>query len=291
MATVLELDRPIKRKITAGTVHWFNQCIERGKCEPFAEVVKITPGLADHILKFNPDNRKLKPVKQGQYATDICAGQWKLNGETVIVAKDGFLNDGQNRLTAVVEAGLPIDTFIAFGVERETRTTVDQGAARTAGDYLAMLGVSHGNQIAGIARLVMAYEASGGKSIGKAKDFTNAEVVQRGLNDAAVGRAACYANVAARHTRFLAAPSIIGACLYILRNEDEAVADEYMNQIAYGENIRRGDPAYAVRSALTNLDRLDKSARMEMIFRGWNAYRKNRPLTLAKSLGTFPALV
>lgn len=291
MATVLERITTKPRKFEAGTVHWFNECIERGKTEPFAPVVKVTPGLAEHILKFNPDNRKLRPVKQGHYATDISGGRWKLNGETIIIAKDGFLNDGQNRLVSVIEAQTPIDTFMVFGVERDTRITVDQGAARTAGDYLTMLGVAHGNQLAGIARLVMAYEADSGRSISKRRDFTNAQVVQRCLNDAELQEVAAYANHAARFTKGMAYPAIIGACLYILSDEDREDARDFIDQIAYGENIKRGDPAYAVRTALGNFEKEDRAARMEMIFRGWNAYRQHRQLTLAKALGSFPALV
>lgn len=291
MATVLERITTKPRKFEAGTVHWFKQCLERGLREPFAEVVTITPGLAEYILNNNPDNRALKPVKQGHYATDMVGGTWALNGENIIVAKDGSLNDGQNRLYSVIEAQTPIETFIAFGVERDTRTTVDQGAARSAGDYLTMLGIPQGNQCAGVARLVIAYERNGGKSIKGRRDITNNEIVRRVLSDDGIIDAARYSHATARYLRGMASPSVIGACLYILRDESRSEADEYIGQVAYGEGIRRGDPAFAVRLALVNHELQDAAVRMEFIFRGWNAYRQSRPLTLAKKLGTFPALV
>lgn len=292
MATVLERIAPrAAKKPEAGTVHWFNECVERGKREIFAVPITITPALADVMLGRNPDNRKIKPVKLAQYASDMLAGRWSFNGEAIKITGEGLLNDGQHRLTAICEAGLPQQMLVVFGVQRQTRTTLDQGAARTAGDYLTMDGIANGNQAAGIARLVMAYEASDGKTISKAKEYTNAEVVARVKSDESVSEVARYANAAARFTRGLAIPSVIGACLYILNGEHAGDAREYMDQVAYGENIRRGDPAFAVRTALSNLERSDKQARMEMILRGWNAYRQNRPLSLAKSLGTLPALV
>lgn len=293
MASVTDLlDRPPKaKKVEAGTVTWFKECLTRGLREPFAEVTTITPGLAEYILTNNPDNRKLKPVKQGHFATDMVGGSWELNGEPIIIAKDGALNDGQNRLFAIIEAQTPVETFVTFGVERATRTSVDQGAARGAGDYLVMLDIPHANQSAGVARLVIAYGRNGGKSIRGRRDITNTEIKNRVLADEALIDAARYAHATARYLRGMASPSVVGACLYILRDENRFEADDYIGQVAYGENIKRGDPAFAVRTALVNHELQDASARMEIIFRGWNAYRQNRPLTLAKTLGTFPALV
>ncbi len=294
MASVLELNTPTKSKKQpdAGTVHWFDDCVARAKTSgPFAEITVVTPGLAEQVLERNPDNRNLKPTKLGHFATDMLAGEWTFNGEPIIISRDGELNDGQHRLRAVAEAGTPQPFLVVFGLSRESRTTVDQGSARTAADYLTMDGVPNAAQAAGIARLVMAYEASGGKTLSRAGDFTNAQILGRVETDAEIADAARFASATARYMKGLAIPSVVGACLYVLAGEHAGDARAYMEQIAYGESIKRGDPAFAARTALANLDRPDKAARMEIIFRGWNAYRQNRPLSLAKSLGTLPALV
>lgn len=292
MATVLERIVPAKtKKPEAGTVHWFNECVERGKREVFSEVVTATPGLANVILDGNQDNRNIKPIKLAQFAADMLAGRWTFNGEAIKISKEGLLNDGQHRLSAIREAGIPHPLLFIFGLERDSRTTLDQGSARTAGDYLAMDGVGNGNMAAGIARLVIAFEEDAGKSISKAKGYTNAQIVARVKSDTAIIDATHYAGNANKYTRGMAIPSIVGACFYILSGEHPNDAKAYMDQVCYGESIRRGDPAFAVRTALVNMERVDKAARMEMIFRGWNAYRQNRPLSLAKSLGSFPALV
>lgn len=291
MATVATLERPRQKKLEAGTVHWFNECVLRGKREVFTEVITVSPGLADVILSNNPDNRNIKPIKFAQFAADMLAGRWTFNGEAIKISKEGLLNDGQHRLSAIREAGVPQPMLFIFGLARESRTTLDQGAARTAGDYLAMDGIGNGNMAAGIARLVMAFEDGGGRTISKAKEYTNAQVVARVKSDAAIIDATHYACNANKYTRGMAIPSIVGSCFYILCGEHSGDAKSYMDQVCYGENIRRGDPAFAVRTALVNMERVDKAARMEMIFRGWNAYRQNRPLSLAKSLGSFPALV
>ncbi len=293
MASVLELNRPVKQKKQpdAGTVKWFQDCVERGRNGPFAEVITITPGLAEVMLSNNESNRNLRLAKLAQFTSDMLGGRWVFNGESVLVADTGELNDGQHRLAAIVEAGTPQTFLVAFGVKRDTRTTVDQGSARAAGDYLQMQGVAHAPALAGVTRLVMAYEAGRGRHINAASVITNAQVVARANNDPLLHEAAAFAHCGARFVKGFLIPSIIGACYYLLSGEHPADAKVFMEQVVYGEDIRRGDPAFAVRNSLQNIDGPNKAGRMEIVFRGWNAFRQNRPLTLAKNLGTFPALV
>lgn len=278
------------KKPEAGTVHWFDQCIQRGKREVFSETITVTPGLANAILGSNPDNRNIRPTKLAQFATDMRAGRWAFNGEPVIVAKSGDLNDGQHRLGAIIEANVPIPMLFVFGVDRDTRTTVDQGSARTASDYLGMEGVQYAAQAASIARLVIAYERSFGQDVAGTKYITNAEVVARVNNDPDIGVSAHFAQSHNKSTRMFCAPSAIGAAHYLLRREHPSEADAFMEQVCVGEGLRKTDPAFAVRERLWTTTKY-AGQKMEVIFRGWNAYRSRRPLKLAKVLGNFPALV
>lgn len=275
----------------AGTVHWFNECVDRSRSGVITEVVTVTPGLASVILQRNADNRSIKPVKSQHYAADIIAGRWVFNGEPIIVSDTGELNDGQHRMQAVIDANIPVQFLIVFGLPRETRATVDQGAARTAGDYLAMGGMTNANMTAGITRLVRAYYDSGEKGLSLAKEYSNAQIVAAAKADPALHEAGDYAQCVTKYARGMLLPSIIGFCFYVLNEVDPTDAHEYLNQICVGENIKRGDPAFAVRSALSNVERSSKAQRAELVFRGWNAFRQGRKLTLAKTLGTFPALV
>lgn len=275
----------------AGTVHWFNECVERSKSGVFSEVVTVTPGLASAILQRNENNRNVRKVKAAHYANDMARGRWTFNGEPIIIADTGDLNDGQHRLYGVIDANTPLPFLFVFGLPRESRLTVDQGGARTAGDYLAMGSMKNASTVAGVARLIMAYEAEDGRNLNRAHDYTNAQIVERVNRDDDLHPAAEYAQSVAKYAKGLLIPSLSGAAFYILSEINAEQAREYLNKVIVGENIKRGDPAFAVRNALTNLERSSKSDRLEMVFRGWNAMRQGRKLTLAKSLGTFPALV
>jgi len=273
----------------AGTVHWFKQCVERSHIEDFTDKVTVTPGLANCILQNNPNNRNLSEKKVREYASDMAGGRWVYNMEPIIIAVSGELNDGQHRLQAIIESNIPQTFLIAFGASRESRTTLDQGQGRTAGHYLAMQGVESGKACASIANSVIGLETSGGKNI--RSGATHAEIVERVKADQDIRSAAHFANTVARYARGLLTPSQIGTCHYMFGKHDVADAERYLTQVCVGENIKRGDPAFAVRQALGSMEREGRLDRIELAFRGWVAFRQGRKLTLAKVLGTLPALI
>lgn len=281
---------PTPKKPEAGTVHWLSECIERGKRGVFSEVTTVTPGLAQEMLRRNPDNRNIKPSKAAQFTADMIAGRWAFNGEPLILSKEGLLNDGQHRLQGIIDANTPLSMVIVFGLERESRTTVDQGSARTAGDYIHMEGGSHGNQCASIARVVLAYERSEGRHIRDSGKFTNAEVVARVKSDPQILAAAEYASKVQKHTMAFAAPAIIGGAFYILSQINKADAREYMDAVSLGEGLRLYDPAHTVREALLKYGKGSRQPKIEMILHGWNKHRIKSKLKLVRTNGAFPAI-
>lgn len=288
MATVMKLAPTAQPE--PGTVHWLNTSIDRGKSEVFSEVASVSPGLAAVILNSrNADNRPVKR-KVDIYASDMRNGLWQFNGEPLIFASDGLLNDGQHRLQAVIDANISQQFICIFGVTRASRMTVDQGAARCAGDYLGMGGTKNAHTLAAVAKGVLSFERGNGIRIAP-KEISNSEVVSRAKTDSGIADACDYAVEAYRSTRSFAAPKVIGTAFYLLADVHPGDAKEYMDAVCYGEGLKRKDPAYAAREALINLGQATLQAKLEVIFRGWVAFRQNRTLQMAKVLGSFPALI
>lgn len=276
-----------------GTIHWLNKCIERGKREVFTETTTVTPALADALLRANPNNRPLSESRVRRFARDMIDGRWDFNGEPVIVASGGDLNDGQHRLSAIISSNCPQRLLLVFGVTRESRLTVDQGGARTAGHYLGMEGVKNANLCASIARIVLGFETSDGAKT--RSEVSNSEVFLRSMTDDGIGAAAHYAATASKYARGLLTATYIGSAYYLFAAINESDARKFLDQVCVGENIKRGDPAFAVRRALagheTSGTHAARKDAMEVVFRGWNAFRQRRKLNLAKTLGVLPALV
>lgn len=270
----------------AGTVHWLNTCIERSKSGVISEVIMVTPALASEFLRRNEGNRSVKQTKAAQYAADMRDGRWKFNGEPIIVSDTGELNDGQHRMQAIIDANVTLPFLFVFGLTRESRETVDQGAARGAGDYLAMGGMASATTAATISRLLLAYERSGGQNI-ETKLITNGEVVARARQDEEIVASAKFGHRMGMKSRNYVPGTIIGFCHYLFSDIDQEDAEEYLTQVCTGAGLRPGSPALVVRERLL-AEGKSRSKKTAIIFRGWNFHRRGMKVRPNSLYGTLP---
>lgn len=275
---------------------WLAQRVARGQKEPFSEIATITPSIAKHILERNDDNRSLKDGLVRQIATDIASGLWQLNGESIIIAKDGLLNDGQHRLSAVVESGKPIQTVIMFGVSRASRDTVDMGSSRSAGDIIGMHGGKYANNAAAVSQLLMmyrrgAYAISGSKHGTLSRKPTKQEILAYyARHGKEIDK--CVARIVS-HKFFKNTGVTSWAVAYALLSRINLDAAElFFTRAATGENLSRGDSILTMRGHfLERQERTHTWERLELIIRYWNAWRKRRPTSRRiASLGSYPEI-
>lgn len=137
------VDAWVKRQIHEGT-----------KCR-ISEFCELTPELAQILLTSNKGNRRVNAANLGAIMRDMAQGRWAANGETVIVSKDGMLNDGQHRCFGAIITGSCIETAVAFGVDRDSIATVDIGRKRTGADRLGIGGVTNYVLMSAVSSLVI----------------------------------------------------------------------------------------------------------------------------------------
>lgn len=249
------------------------------KGKPVAQMVKLTPELASVLLERNPANRKINETAVERYAYEMIGNSWVFNGEPMIVSDTGELNDGQHRCAAVVKSGKAIDIILIVGVPRATRTTLDQGRARTAGDYLSMEGHHNTNILAAAAQHAWQFDNYGMLNprtmVGRA---TKSEVLK--FVDANPGLRRSLEIFSMKNSRGLGGQALLGFCHFAIgkvgRPED---VDTFFLALTEGVNLGRGHPALYVRTRMMSLikDR-DTNAKAELIFRAWNAWRKGQKL-------------
>lgn len=265
---------------------WLADRIRRGQTEVFSEVISLTPVLAELLLENNPDNRNLRHKKVETFATDIRNGDWPLNGETLKLSKEGLLNDGQHRCHAVISAGRPIPTIITFGVARETRMTVDQGAVRTAGNYLAMAGYECSNQMSAVSSMLWQMETLG--RLSKHEKPTKVQISQvanahPGISDSI---RAVPSNARVGRSR-----SVLAFCHYLISRRAKLHADSFFLRLVLGDGLSRNDPIYHCRERLIGGQRITQEEKVEIILRTWNAHRKGQRQTKCSPImGTLPAI-
>lgn len=248
---------------------------------PFAEVVTVTPELASLLLQRNPsdENRKLSRATVAKYASDMRAGRWQgMNGQTIVISKDGYLNDGQHRLNAVIECEGHIPFTIVFGAERESRMTLDQNKIRTSGDYIGMAGVGNANKVAAVAAILIAYETDSFRNSGNQTFHSQTRPTKAALHAYALSHldeitTAIHVadNKAAR--RFTTDTRLAATLCIIARKAGFERAKDFIERVVDGDGLRKSDPEFKVRERLMG-DRLTHTPpvrrTLEIIIRGWN---------------------
>lgn len=287
-----------KEMLNIGTVtdpsDWLNKQLAKSAewGFPYIPLVNVDTAMATALLAINSRNRPLRERRALRYRHDMEQGLWVTNGEAIVITVDGAMISGQHRCEAIKGTELVIPMFLAIGVPAESDVTVDQGAPKNAGDYLAMKGEDNAPTLAKIARLRLAYDANDGEAIKDTAKPTNADVllyVNQKHDD--VSRSAKMATELREFTKPIAAPSVVGFVHNVLHDIDPEAADKYITDVAKGEQIKEGDPAFAVRNRLLNMGKTGVAKKAEVMFSGWNAFHSGRTLKNVRVTGRLPRLV
>ena len=274
--------------LTTRDLSWFSERVERGRKEVFLEIVTITPDIAKRMLEMNNDNRNINEKLINTIATDILHGNWVLNGETIIVSKDGFLNDGQHRLLAVIAADRPIQSAMMFGVDRASRTTIDMGRARLAADFLHMTGVPSANLAAAVAGLWSSYSHG---EYGYHRHSWQDIIKFHRHNAEDIGNAIrhVFKNAFARSVN--ATP--IAVAYLVLRKVNATATEIFLDNLFLGANLGKNDAILWLRNKLMMMVPERKRAweKLEMILRYWNAWRTEAWVTRHFTIvGSYPKI-
>jgi len=119
------------------------------------ELVNVTPDIAKAWLDKNTSNRKPSKRFVQQSARDMKRKEWILTGDPIKFDNTGALIDGQHRLSACIVAGVPFETFVAYGLEPVSKTVVDTGKPRSGRDVLYMNGIKNSSYIATGLRIMI----------------------------------------------------------------------------------------------------------------------------------------
>ena len=93
------------------------------------EVEIITPANAEAYLKNNAKHRKIKQKKVNEYIQEMQDGKWRLNGKVIIFDSNGRLLNGQHRLSAVAQSGVPLTILVVRGVDPSVLETNEENNA------------------------------------------------------------------------------------------------------------------------------------------------------------------
>lgn len=264
---------------------WLDEEVKKAKKGVTTQVVELTPALAEILLERNDANRRISPFYVDLFSRDIEHGAWRFNGEPIIIADDGRMNDGQHRCAAVIDAGKPLTVVLVIGVKRDTRTTLDQGRIRTIGDYLSMEGHIDANALGATCNYIWQWQTRGLlSSSGQAKP-SKSEMLE--LIEAHPDIADSISVIPRKGAPAMGGLSMLAFSHWAFsRTAPVSEATLFMTKLTGGASLLSRDPILYIRNRLiAERGKLRLNDKAELIFRGWNASRRGETTSRLPILG------
>lgn len=245
------------------------------------QVLTITPEMAMQLLDANEKNRPLNQNHVNRIARQIIEGKWKFNGDTIKIAKNGDILDGQHRLWAIVEAKQAVETIVVRDIEADAFATIDTiSKPRSGADILSMHGVTHHRVMVSTAlhwlirwqrKTLENYRAPVNK-------IENSDIEDAFGNNAGILRAA----ERATRCRGLTSTGIIAFFYYILTNRNPDLAERMIHTMENPAGVGVNDPFFRLRAYLTDNKHKDPLITIALMIKAANAAHEQRELRVLR---------
>lgn len=246
------------------------------------EVQEVTPEQAKVWLERGGVNRKPTERLVARLAAAIRRGEWQLTGDSVKLDEEGQVIDGQHRLLAIIEAGIPVTTLIARGVARSAMDVIDTGRVRQANDVLSLHGYANTMALAACCRALLLLEHFGRYNItGRQVSLvvTNTTILRYATEHPEAGDGVRLAENA-RRNGLAGGTGLLGACLTLFLRLDAAAAEWFAAALGSGANLDEDSPILRLRNRLSGRDYgiiQDSKGReqiMALVIKAWNTWRR-----------------
>lgn len=255
----------------------------------------LNPAAAAALRENGVKNRPIRSFHANWLAQEMLAKRWVPNGETMILDARGKLLDGQHRCRAGEISGCTFRTYLVHLPSHGASffDSIDQCAARSAGDRLGLDGVKNYNITAAMIRALGLYEMPGDKdATSSVRKFGTAEIRKKyesdrqGFDDAA----SAVASVASLLSGLVPA-AVAAFVVYMASKQNAEKAALFLNGLATGENLSKTNPVLLLRNRLLEQKSSKKFARrylLALTIRAWNCYRDQTAIKILKWYPTSP---
>jgi hypothetical protein len=277
-------------------VEWLRlgaEAAERG--EIYGVNADVTREIAAALLSLNTNNRNINEKGVQYFEEAIRKSRFHLMGSGPVVSRTGVLNDGQHKLTAVVNTGISVKMFLHFGEQDTARSVHDSGGAgkRTASQAISIEykgAIPHAKVSATVARIIMSGQL--GDQPNMRKIAHDEYVMFVGIANPLLSQSALEGQRLYRTTK--AAEGPCAAAHYFIRTEGrhpDRLA-EFWEKVILPANLNSDDPRFVLHHWLINkeynkiagrsgMQRSQAAARalMGTVVRGWNKFIKGERVT------------
>lgn len=254
------------------------------------EFILIDPAMAIKLLEKNTMNRMPRPRIIREYARQMTAGLWKEEtGESIKIALDGTILDGQQRLMAIIQSNVSLSFMVISELDKDVFKVLDSGTKRTGGDILHTAGITNSKNK---ASAILRYKALkiGSVKLSDAPRFyiSNSEVLiiyneRQKFWDAAINMGQSWYNESSRLLT-ISEFSALYAFFYDINSDDSF---NFIDKLASGVGLENDDPIKRLRDKLMFAKinprfSIPNYYRTGMIYKAWNFYRDKKALKVLK---------
>jgi hypothetical protein len=257
-----------------------------------AATMTMTPEVARRWLDVpGTKNRHVRPTILRKYVLAMAGRRWVLNGEPIILDKQGRVLDGQHRLLACIESTATFPTVVVRGVDAAAFATLDTGRSRQAQDVLSIEGYPHPLTLGGIANFLWEVEVN---RLPDSKDRSDHTQVAKLVHDnpGLISSAAAVRGFRWRPLK----NATFGLFHFLAGRVDPKARDEFFDHLSNGVGLTKGSPILLLRHRLEETwNSRKKSERTQVLaitIKAWNAWRSGKPIGLLawKSVEPLPTL-
>lgn len=244
-----------------------------------AEIVTVTPQLAEQWLSGNTVNRKIRIAKVNDYASDMLAGRWTISEAAICFAPDGKLLNGQHRLTAVVASGVAVPMLVMRNVPLAAMGNMDSGVKRSAADQLGFDGEKNAAALASAVRLAILYTDGRIYKDRKIQGTTNGELREFVADNPDLRDSVAFIYAHAGTVDLTPTAKIVAHWIFA-RTTTSDEANLFFELLASRTDLPAGSPILALDSRLREIRksrvRLTHREELYLLVKAWNYWRLGR---------------
>jgi hypothetical protein len=210
-----------------------------------ATVERISPSTARALLDANTHNRNLRLDRVKELAGAMQRDEWELNGETIKIADNGTLLDGQHRLQAVLDSGVTIRSVVVRGLPVAAQDTIDTGRRRRLADVLTLEGYPDAHALAAALNVLHRYRNEHRLDFSRRTAPTPQQALSLLASNPDIHESV---RVARRVTKKIGGPvGVFAALHYEFSSADQGAARSFFDGLTDGANLSRSDPVLHLR--------------------------------------------
>lgn len=245
------------------------------------KVEKITPEIAKDLLEKNTSNRKVKEHHIRSLSEQMKKGQWQLNGETIIISKDGTILDGQHRLMSVVKSGESINSYVVYGVDDNAKNTIDTGVSRGPADILAINGYQNSTLLAKVVRNVILFRSKMFSTLeySRGQKVSSQDILNFLIVEPQIANCFSFPTKTGGKTFNIISRADLAFYWYIFKDINEFLATTFVNNIVHGapeiECVTNQLRNRLIQDKLSKFAKLPSHIKTKMVFKAWDRFYKN----------------